>query len=107
VKRGQLRVSLEVRIPIGSLALLPAARGVKGAFSVFGAAAGPGGEFSDVTRQSRSFEIASRDLAKAKAGHYTYELDVLVNSPNARVSVGVWDEVGRDAGFAVVAPPPS
>ena len=107
VKRGQLRVSLEVRIPIGSLALLPAARGVKGAFSVFVAAAGPGGEFSDVTRQSRSFEIASRDLAKAKAGHYTYELDVLVNSPNARVSVGVWDEVGRDAGFAVVAPPPS
>jgi VWFA-related protein len=106
-KKGKLLVSLEIRVPIGSLALLPAARGVKGAFSVFVAVAGRGGEFSDVTRQSRSFEISSRELAKAKAGHYTYELDVLVNGPDARVSVGVWDEVGREAGFAIVAPPPS
>jgi hypothetical protein len=106
-KKGRLRVSLEVEVPIAPLALLPTARGVKGAFSVFVAAAGPGGEFSEVTRQSRSFEISSRDLAKAKAGHYTYELDVLVNGPNARVSVGVWDEFGREAGFAVVSPPPS
>jgi VWFA-related protein len=106
-KKGQLRVTLEVQVPIGRLALLPAARGVKGAFSVFVAAAGAGGEFSDVTRQRRAFEIPSRDLARAKAGHYTYELDVLVNSRNARVSVGVWDEFGREAGFAVVAPPPS
>jgi len=106
-KKGQLRVSLEVEVPIAPLALLPTARGVKGAFSVFVAVAGPGGEFSDVTRQSRSFDIPSRDLAKAKAGHYTYELDVLVNSPNARISVGVWDEFGREAGFAVVGPPPS
>jgi VWFA-related protein len=106
-KKGQLRVSLEVKVPIAPLALLPTAKGVKGAFSVFVAAAGPGGEFSDVTRQSRTFEILSRDLAKAKAGHYTYELDVIVNSPNARVSIGLWDEFGREAGFAVVAPPPS
>jgi hypothetical protein len=30
-----------------------------------------------------------------------------VNSRSARVSVGVWDEFGREAGFAVVTPPPS
>lgn len=106
-KKGQLRVSLEVRVPIAPLALQPTARGVKGAFSVFIAAAGPGGEFSEVTRQSRTFEILSRDLAKAKAGHYTYALDVFVNSPSARVSIGVWDEFGRESGFAVVTPPPS
>lgn len=38
------------------------------------------------------------------AGHYTYELEIESAGPEARVCVGVWDEKGNEAGFAVVKP---
>lgn len=102
--KGKHRVRLEVRIPIGSLVLLPDAKGAAGSFSVFVAAVAPDGDFSTVARRSQPFEIPEKDLEKAKAGHYTYELDIETAGPESRVCVGVWDEKGNEAGFAVVTP---
>jgi hypothetical protein len=55
-----------------------------------------------VTQQRRPFEIARADFAKAKTGHFTYDVPVVLGSPEARVSIGVFDEIGRDAGFLLV-----
>ncbi|MBK9062831.1 MAG: VWA domain-containing protein [Acidobacteria bacterium] len=94
--------TLRVRVPIGGLAKTPSARGESGAFSVFVVSAAADGAFTEVVRQRRPFEIARADAEKAAAGHFTYEVPVVVGSGEARISVGVWDEVGKDAGFLLV-----
>ncbi len=102
--KGAFRVQVELKVPIGSLTLLPTAGGVKGAFSVFAAAVGPGGSFSEVGRQRRPFEIPRADIEKAKASHFTYEFAIDSSGPASRICVGVWDEAGQIAGFAIVSP---
>lgn len=101
-QKGKYRIRVEIRIPIASLVLLPTAKGVAGAFSVFVASVAPEGDFSEVSRRTQTFEIPGQDLEAAKAGHYTYELEIDSAGPQARVCVGVWDEKSNDAGFAVV-----
>jgi VWFA-related protein len=101
-KKGRTTLSLPIRVPIGGLALVPSARGFSGAFSVFVASAAADGSFSDVTQQRRPFEIARAEFAKAKTGHFTYDVPVVLGSPEARVSIGVFDEIGRDAGFLLI-----
>jgi VWFA-related protein len=94
--------TLRVRVPIGGLVKTPSARGASGAFSVFVVSAAADGAFTEVVRQRRPFEIARADAEKAAAGHFTYEVPVVIGSGEARISVGVWDEVGKDAGFLLV-----
>lgn len=94
---------LEIRVPLDHLVLLRTAKGAKGAFSVFVASAGPGGDFSEVVRQRREVEVSASDLALAKGAHVAYEIAVETRSAESRISVGVWDEVGREAGFRVLS----
>jgi hypothetical protein len=94
--------TLRVRVPIGGLVKTASERGEGGAFSVFVVSAAADGAFTEVVRQRRPFEIARADAEKAAAGHFTYEVPVVVGSGEARISVGVWDEVGKDAGFLLV-----
>ena len=94
--------TLRVRVPIGGLVKAPSARGESGAFSVFVVSAAADGAFTEVVRQRRPFEILQADAEKAAAGHFTYEVPVVIGSGEARISVGVWDEVGKDAGFLLV-----
>ncbi|HYN40878.1 MAG TPA: hypothetical protein VE129_03800, partial [Thermoanaerobaculia bacterium] len=101
---GKFRMKIEVKVPIASLVLLPNAKGAAGSFSVFVASVGPKGDFSEVTRRSQPFEIPEAELETAKTGYYTYELEVMTSGPDARLCVGVWDEKGNEAGFAVVKP---
>lgn len=101
-KKGRTTLLLPIRIPVGSLALVPSSTGERGAFSVFVAAAAADGSFSDVTQQRQPFEIPRAELSKTKPGHFTYEVPVVLGSPEARVSIGVLDEIGKDAGFLLV-----
>jgi hypothetical protein len=101
-RKGKTTLSLPIQVPIGALATLPSRNGQSGAFSVFVASAGADGSFSEVTQQRQPFEIPRADLAKAKSGHFTYEVPVVLGAPDARVSVGVFDEIGQDAGFLLV-----
>jgi len=98
-KKARRRLDVQVRIPIRSLALVPAAGVSKGSFSVYVASAGPDGALSEVTRQLRPFEIRTADLERARGSYYTYELQLEVDGKGAIVSVGVLDEVGKEAGF--------
>jgi VWFA-related protein len=101
-RKGKTRISLTLSVPVARLVRAPSTRGESGAFSVFVASASADGSFSDVTRQRQPFDIPSADAAHADAGRFTYDLPVVVASDEARISVGVWDELGREAGFLVV-----
>jgi VWFA-related protein len=94
--------TLRLRVPIGGLVRTPSAPGETGAFSVFVVSAAADGAFTEVVRQRRPFEIPRADVEKAVAGHFTYEVPVVVGGGEARISVGVWDEVGKDASFLLV-----
>jgi VWFA-related protein len=96
------RIPVEVRIPVGSLVRLPGAAAAQGKFSVFVVAATPKGDFSEVTRRRQEFEVKSGEEAKADASHLTYTLEVESDAPSPRISLGVWDEIGGEAGFALV-----
>jgi VWFA-related protein len=96
-------VPLKVRVPIGALTMLPQGNGkYSGSFSVYVATGAKLEEVSEVTIRTQPFEIAEADLARAKASHFTYNLDVVVNSRAERVAVGVLDEVGKTFGLARV-----
>ena len=100
--KGKTTVSLTLSVPVARLARTPSPKGESGAFSVFVASASSDGSFSEVTRQRQPFDVPRADAAHADGGHFTYEVPVVVASDEARISVGVWDEVGREAGFLVV-----
>lgn len=101
-RKGTTTISLTLSVPVARLVRTPSPRGESGAFSVFVASASADGSFSDVVRQRQPFDLPRRDAAPGEEGHFTYELPVVVASDEARISVGVWDEVGREAGFLVV-----
>lgn len=96
------RVPLEVRIPMGALVRLPGPAAAKGKFSVFVVAATEKGDFSEVTRRRQEFEVKRGEEERADASHVTYTLEVESDAPSARISLGVWDEFGGEAGFALV-----
>ena len=94
---------LRVRIPIGGLTVLQRQDGkYAGSFSVYVVTGARLEQVSDVLQKTQSFEIPAKDLAKAKAGHFTYDLELTVNPLAQRVAVGVLDEVGKSYGIARV-----
>jgi VWFA-related protein len=97
-KRGTVHV--QVRVPIGALTMLPQADGrYAGSFSVFVGSAADLDELSKVTHKTQPFEIAEKDLARAKSSYFTYELDVNVGTTAKYVAIGVYDEVGKTYGL--------
>ena len=101
-KGKKYRIPIEVRLPVGSLARLPGATSTHGKFSVFVVVATPNGDFSDVTRRRQDFKVEKGEEEKAGASHLTYTLEVESDVPEPRISLGVWDEIGGEAGFALV-----
>lgn len=101
-KGKKYRIPIEVKIPVGSLVRLPGQASTQGKFSVFVVVATPNGDFSEVTRKRQEFEVARGDEEKAGASHLTYTLEIESDVPAPRISLGVWDEIGGEAGFALV-----
>jgi len=99
---NKYRIPLEVRIPLGALVRVPGPAATKGKFSVFVVAATPKGDFSEVVRRRQEFEVKRGEEAKADASHLTYTLEVESDAPAPRISLAVWDEIGGEAGFALV-----
>ncbi len=96
------RTPLEVRIPLGALVRLPGPVAAKGKFSVFVVAATSKGDFSRVTRRRQEFEVKPGEETRAEGAHLTYTLEVESDVPSPRISLAVWDEIGGEAGFALV-----
>ncbi len=96
------RIPVEIRIPVGALVRVPGPSAAQAKFSVFVVAATPNGDFSEVTRRRQEFEVKSGEESRADASHLTYTLEVESDAPAPRISLGVWDEIGGEAGFALV-----
>ena len=97
----QLSVPVQIKIPIGALTILPQGNGKHaGSFSVYVGAAADLDELSDLTQKTQPFQVGESELAQARAGHFTYELDVTLKPKTKYVAVGVFDEVGRTWGVA-------
>jgi hypothetical protein len=97
----RVKTHVEVRVPLGRLVLLPGPTGGRGAFSVFTVAAEPDGGFSDPVRHRKEVEVPSGPPPPWDA-FVSLSFDVETTSLDARVSLGVWDEVGGDAGFRTI-----
>lgn len=93
-----------VRVPARNVVLLPAADGYRGAVSVFWVSAGPAGDFTDVRRERHEVVVPAASAGPASTTILSWETRIESADPAARVSVGVWDEVGGEAGFRVIRP---
>lgn len=96
-RRTTLPVS--VRIPISALTTVPQ-DGSKhaGAFTVYVATAKDIDELSKFTHRTQPFTLKESDLARASAGHFTYDLHVVVNRDAKFLVVAVQDEVSKTHG---------
>ncbi|MDQ3280206.1 MAG: VWA domain-containing protein [Acidobacteriota bacterium] len=101
--RSTRTVPLSVRIPINALTILPQGGGKHaGTFSVYVVSAEDLDRLSDVTHKTQPFEISERDLPRANASSFTYDLDLTVSAKTRYVAVGVYDEVGKTFGLTRV-----
>lgn len=96
---------LKIRIPIKHLTLLPDGEKHAGAFSVFVATSIHVGRLSEVTQQTQPFEVKPTEMERAMAGHFTYNLDLVVDNNVDRVAIGVFDEISKTYGLLRLAIP--
>lgn len=101
--RKRTTIPLSVRIPISSLTALPQGESLVGAFSVYVATAADLDEVSDFTKRTQPFTFSAEQREQAAAGHFTYDLDVIVNEKARYLAVGVFDEVSKTSGFVRIA----
>jgi VWFA-related protein len=87
-----------VRVPASSFMTTQEGSAAKGAFTVYIATGRVVGQTSDITKQTIPFTVA--DVEKAKDGFFTYDFQLLTDFTTNRLSVGVYDEVSHDSGFA-------
>jgi VWFA-related protein len=96
--RNRRSIPIAVRIPIEALTLIPQGQKHAGAFSVYVMTGAELGAVSEVTRKTQSFEVDASDLARALKSHFTFDVDVEVNTGADHVAVGLLDEVSRTYG---------
>lgn len=92
-------VPLSVTIPVAAIAVVPDGSKFAGAFSVYVVTGADDGAISDITRQTQKFELTEAETTQMKAGHFTYNLDLLVTKASTHLAVGVIDEVSKSYGL--------
>ncbi|HEY0370741.1 MAG TPA: VWA domain-containing protein [Thermoanaerobaculia bacterium] len=103
--RNRWSVPLKIRIPIGSLTVLPRGPEDAGSFSVFFATGGVLGVMSEVEQRTQAFTIPRSDLEKAKQSYFTYDLELDIDKVVQTMSIAVLDEVGKEFGIKRFALP--
>lgn len=95
-------IPVEIAIPGSGLTPVPSESKYVGAFSVYIASATNEGDVGKVTHQTQRFEFPAADVARVKASHFTYEIELVVDDAARHVAVGVLDEVSKSFGVAHV-----
>lgn len=104
-KKDVFAIPVSVKIPIAALTTVPQLGQNAGAFSVYMSWGSRVGLTGEVVHKTQTFTIAPNEVAKAKEGLFTYDVDLLVDSRTSQLSVGVFDEVSREYGLARVELP--
>lgn len=97
--RGNFRVPVEVRIPLGRVALLPQGDQHHGRLRVSVAVMDGEGETSTPSQQPFPVSVPSDQLATAQEGFYTYTAELLMRPGQHQIAVGVSDELGGETTF--------
>ena len=97
--RGNYRVPVEVRIPLGRVALLPQGDQHHGRLRVSVAVMDDDGETSTPSQQPFPVSVPSDELAAAQQTFYTYSAELLMRPGQHQVAVGVSDELGGETTF--------
>jgi VWFA-related protein len=99
-------VPVSLQIPIAALSPLPEGNDFyAGAFSVYTASGAVIGGISDTGHETKGYRIATRDIEKARKGHYTYDLELHVAGLGERVAVGVIDETSKEYALRLIELP--
>ena len=93
-------LSVEVRVPLASLAFLPDGDNLKARFSVHYALTGKDSDFVSGIHGTQDVVIPSAAFEKARSKYWTYVLPLNVAKAKYTVAVGVLDGISRESGFA-------
>ena len=100
---GRYVVPLLVKIPIGSLALIPQNAFHLGRLRVSVAAIDEEGGVSPVSQTPLSLDIPDADIETARKQHYTYSAELLMRPGVHRVAIGVHDDHGGETAYVTGA----
>lgn len=98
---GLFTVPLEVRIPIGSLVLVPVEGSRAARVRVFFAAMDGKGDMSQVQSAEVPIVIPEAEVANAVKEVYVYGISLMMRKGPQKLAVGVRDEVGASQAFTV------
>lgn len=98
---GRWILPLEVAVPLRSIALIPQENDYLGEIVLFVAARDDKGKQSDMVRREFAVRVPASDYDDLKNEYNTFELKLLMEDGNYRVSVGVLDRVTRQSSFAL------
>jgi VWFA-related protein len=98
---GRFLVPIEVRIPIGALALLPRQQEHRGKLQVSVAVKDEDGEVSPVTIAPLELSIPDRDIETARQQHYVYEVGLRMRKGIHNITIGVRDDLAGETSFAM------
>ena len=96
-------VTVDVKIPIRKLKLVPDADGLAGAFTVFIATGDSVGHSSNVTRQTKEIHWPADAIVRAGDKELTFRVNVVLQPGRSQISVGVIDEQSHEKGFERVS----
>jgi len=96
-------VTVDVKIPIRKLKLVPDADGLAGSFTVFIATGDSVGHSSNVTRQTKEIHWPADAIARAGDKELTFRVNVVLQPGRSQISVGVMDEQSHEKGFERVS----
>jgi len=100
VLEGEKRlVTVDVKIPIRKLKLVPEGDGVAGSFTVFISTGDSVGHSSSVNRQTREIRWPATALNDAGNKDLTFRVNVVLLPGRSQISVGVIDDQSHEKGF--------
>ncbi|MGE0640990.1 MAG: VWA domain-containing protein [Thermoanaerobaculia bacterium] len=98
---GHYLVPIEIRIPIGSLTLIPREQTSEAKLRVFFAAMDSDGGMSPVQESLVPISIPQAEVEQAVKQVYVYTLSMVMRKGSQKLAVGVRDEVGAAQAFTV------
>ncbi|MHB8797755.1 MAG: VWA domain-containing protein [Thermoanaerobaculia bacterium] len=93
-----------LRVPVRHLVLRPEAGAHHGTVSVHWVVAEPTGEFAGVRREIHEVTLPAEAAAPDSKTELSLELRIESSGPEARISIGVRDEIGGETGFGLIRP---
>lgn len=93
-------VPFDLSFPLRNIALMPEGDDYVGRVSLFIAARDAGGKQSDLVRQEHEVRVAAADYEESQRRRFTIRASLLMESGSFKISVGLLDNVTRQASFA-------